>query len=343
MIHVLVVDDSKVSRDLLSGILESESDIEVIGTASNGEEAVRFAKLLSPDIITMDINMPMMDGFEAARQIMEEAPVPIIIISGVDNLAEIAASFRVMEAGALAILPKPPHPTNPDFPAKSLDIITAIRTYVEIKVIRRTRTIHRNNKKPSPVFVPKDVTPRLITIGASTGGPPVVQSILRLLGPGFPLPMVLVQHMSPGFIMGFAEWLSESTGFRVKVPSLNEYLLPGILYVAPDGAQTGVSGNLCITIKDAPPEHNLRPSVSYLFRSVAENLGSTAVGVLLTGMGTDGSHELLMMRKKGSITLIQDRASSIVYGMPGEAMRIGAASLILSPEEIAHELRALAG
>ncbi len=343
MIHVLVVDDSKVSRDLLSGILESEPDISVIGTASNGKEAVRLAKILSPDIITMDINMPGMDGFEAARQIMEESPVPIIIISGVDNLAEIAASFRVMEAGALAILPKPPHPTSQEFPAKSQEIINAIRTYVEIKVIRRARTQRQKHDNPDLTIVSKGIPPRLIAIGASTGGPPVIQTILRLLDPKFPLPMVLVQHMSPGFIHGFAEWLSESTGFRVRVPSDNEKLLPGVLYVAPDGLQTGVSSDLRILQTDGPPEHNLRPSVSYLFRSVAGNVGAAAVGVLLTGMGTDGSEELLVMRKKGSITLIQDRASSIVYGMPGEAMRIGAASLILSPEEIAQELRVLAG
>ncbi|HWQ64920.1 MAG TPA: chemotaxis-specific protein-glutamate methyltransferase CheB [Methanospirillum sp.] len=343
MIHVLVVDDSKVSRDLLSGILESEPDISVIGTASDGNEAVRLANILSPDIITMDINMPGMDGFEAARRIMEESPIPIIIISGVDNLAEIAASFRVMEAGALAILPKPPHPTSPDFPVKSLEIINAIRTYVEIKVIKRVRTHSPKNETLKHTTIPKGVHPRVIVIGASTGGPPVIQTILRILDPKFPLPLVLVQHMSPGFIMGFAEWLSESTGFNVKIPGLNEKLLPGVLYVAPDGVQTGVSGDLRIILSDAPSEHNLRPSVSYLFRSAAGNLGASAVGVLLTGMGTDGSQELLNMRKKGSITLIQDRASSIVYGMPGEAMRIGAASLILSPEDIAQQLQVLAG
>lgn len=341
MIQVLIVDDSQVSRDLLSGILESEPDISVIGTASDGREAVRLAGLLSPDIITMDINMPEMDGFEAARQIMEESPIPIIIISGVDNLAEIAASFRVMEAGALAILPKPPHPGSPDFPLKSREIINAIRTYVEIRVIRRTKNHSIQKKVPAQSFVPMGRVPRLIAIGASTGGPPVIQTILRLLAPSYPLPLVLVQHMSPGFIKGFAEWLTISTGFLVKVPSVDEKLQSGILYVAPDGLQTGVSEDMRIVLSDAPPEHNLRPSVSYLFRSVTSSLGGAAVGVLLTGMGNDGSHELLCMRKKGSITLIQDQNSSVVYGMPGEALRIGAASLILTPEDIARELKAI--
>ncbi|MDD1729171.1 MAG: response regulator, partial [Methanospirillum sp.] len=329
-------------RDLLSGILESESDITVIGTASNGVEAVRLARLLAPDIITMDINMPGMDGFEAARQIMEESPIPIIIISGVDNLAEIAASFRVMEAGALTILPKPPHPTSPDFLNKSKDILNAIRTYVEIRVIRRTKTHHSVKVTHEPVPNLNGVEPRLIVIGASTGGPPVIQTILRNLNSQFSIPLVLVQHMSPGFILGFAEWLSESTGFRVTVPHNDELLLPGSLYVVPDEVQAGVTSDLRIVLSDAPCEHNLRPSVSYLFRSVAETLGKNAVGILLTGMGTDGSHELLQMRKKGSVTIIQDKTSSVVYGMPGEALRIGAASMILSPEEIAQELKFIA-
>jgi two-component system, chemotaxis family, protein-glutamate methylesterase/glutaminase len=341
MIQVLIVDDSIVSRELLTGILESEPDISVVGTASGGHEAIQLAKTLSPDIITMDINMPGIDGFEAARQIMEESPRPIIIISGVDNLAEIARSFKAMEAGALAILPKPPSPVSPDFHAAAKEILSAIRTYVEVKVIRRSKSRTCERESQSLIFS-REVPPSLVVIGASTGGPPVIQTILRNLHPAFPLPLVLVQHMSPGFIQGFAEWLSDSTGFKVKVPVHLEPLKPGILYVAPDYQQTAISADMKIILTDAPPEHNLRPSVSYLFRSVIDNIGSSAVGVLLTGMGNDGSVELLGMRKRGSITIVQDKESSIVYGMPGEALRLGAASRVLSPEEIGAALRFLA-
>lgn len=341
MIQVLIVDDSIVSRELLTGILESEPDITVVGTASGGHEAIQLAKTLSPDIITMDINMPGIDGFEAARQIMEESPRPIIIISGVDNLAEIARSFKAMEAGALAILPKPPNPVSPDFHAAANEILSAIRTYVEVKVIRRSKARVSDRESPSLVFS-REVPPSLVVIGASTGGPPVIQTILRSLHQTYPLPLVLVQHMSPGFIQGFAEWLSDSTGFKVKVPVHLEPLKPGILYVAPDYQQTAISADMKIILTDAPPEHNLRPSVSYLFRSVIDNIGSSAVGVLLTGMGNDGSVELLGMRRRGSITIVQDKESSIVYGMPGEALRLGAASRVLSPEEIGAALRFLA-
>lgn len=342
MIQVLIVDDSPVSRELLGGILEAEPDITVIGTASDGVEAVRLARLLTPDIITMDINMPGIDGFEAARQIMEESPIPIIIISGVDNLAEIAASFQVMEAGALAILPKPPNPMSPGFSAAASELINTIRTYVEVKVIRRsrTRTSRYSESRPQSI-IPSDVTPVLVAIGASTGGPPVIQTILRELKSSFSLPLVLVQHMSPGFIEGFAEWLTTSTGFPVKVAVHNRRLEPGILYVAPDHMQMGVSPDMRIILSDSPQEHNLRPSVSYLFRSIAQNIGPAAIGVLLTGMGSDGSAELLGMRQKGSITIIQDKDSSLVYGMPGEALRVGAACHILSPEDIAQELKFL--
>ncbi|PKL60823.1 MAG: chemotaxis response regulator protein-glutamate methylesterase [Methanomicrobiales archaeon HGW-Methanomicrobiales-4] len=342
MIQVLVVDDSIVSRELLTGILESEPDISVIGTASNGSEAIHLAALLKPDIITMDINMPGIDGFEATRQIMENFPIPIIIISGVEDLTEIAASFRVMEAGALAILPKPPSPDNPSFPSACNEIVSSIRTYVEVIVIRRSKI--RSPQKPcnDSIVYPPGQIPRIVVIGTSTGGPPVIQTIIRELLPSFPLPLVLVQHMSPGFIEGFAEWLTNSTGFPVKIPGPDELLLPGILYVAPDGMQTGVAPDMHIMLSSAPPEHSLRPSVSFLFRSAATNFGSSAIGVLLTGMGNDGASELLSMRMKGSVTIIQDKESSIVYGMPGEALKIGAASYILSPEEIAHELRLIA-
>jgi two-component system, chemotaxis family, protein-glutamate methylesterase/glutaminase len=338
MIQVLVVDDSRVSRDLLIGILESEPDISVIGTASDGYEAVRLANLLKPDIITMDINMPGIDGFEATRQIMENSPIPIIIISGVDNLTEVAASFRVLEAGALDVLKKPPGPGDPTFPSACREIISSIRTYVEVRVIRRSKIRSPHRASTLEILSATGEVPRLVVMGASTGGPPVIQTIIRELPPSFPLPLVLVQHMSPGFIRGYAEWLTGSTEFLVKIPDPYELLQPGILYIAPDGMQTGVSSEMRIILSPAPPEHSLRPSVSFLFRSVTANLGSSAIGVLLTGMGNDGASELLDMRMKGSVTIIQDRESSVVYGMPGEALRLGAASYILSPEEIAHQL-----
>jgi len=282
--------------------------------------------------------MPGIDGFEATRQIMETSPVPIIIISGIDNLAEIAASFRVMEAGALAVLPKPPNPLNSRFNSACKEIVSSIRTYVEVKVIKRRAISPSRRYVVEPVTFPSGFNPRLVVMGASTGGPPVIQTILRELPRNFPLPMVLVQHMSPGFIEGFAEWLSNSTGFTVKVPEANEQVRPGIMYVAPDSMQTGITADLRISLVQAPPEHSLRPSVSYLFRSAATNIGSCAIGVLLTGMGNDGASELLSLHLKGAVTIIQDQESSIVYGMPGEALKLGAAAYVLPPAEIAHEL-----
>jgi two-component system chemotaxis response regulator CheB len=338
MIKVLIVDDSRVSQKLLRQILESEPDIRVIGLAGDGTEAVKLSAELVPDIITMDINMPGMDGFETTRHIMEINPVPIIIISGVGNIEEVAASFRVMEAGALAVLRKPPNPSHPDFTAACREIITAIRTYVEVKVIRRKKIVPVRTSMTQPAHLSTRPVPRLVAIGASTGGPPVIQTILKGLNQTFPVPLILVQHMSPGFIGGFADWLSNSTGFRVRVPENLEVMQPGVLYVAPDSMQTGVTADLRIVLAPAPLEHNLRPSVSYLFRSVVDTIGSSAIGILLTGMGNDGANELFNLYTKGAVTIIQDQESSIVYGMPGAALKLGAASYILSPDEIAREI-----
>lgn len=341
MIRVLIVDDSQVSRTQLTRILENEADITVVGTAKEGTEALSLSGKLQPDIITMDINMPGMDGFETTRQIMEQYPVPIIIISGVENINEIAASFKVMEAGALSVLQKPPSPHHPDFEKYCKEIITAIRTFVEVKVIKRKKTSILKTKGSNSFQLFLKYKPALIAIGASTGGPPVIQTILRGLTPSLPIPLILVQHMSPGFIGGFAEWLSDSTGFKVKVPGNMEIMKPGILYVAPDSFQTGVTRDFRVFLSNSPPEHNLKPSVSFLFRSVAENIGASAIGILLTGMGEDGAEDLLNLHNCGAITIVQDRESSIVYGMPGTALKLGAASFILNPEEIAQEISLL--
>ncbi|OQA56301.1 MAG: chemotaxis-specific methylesterase [Euryarchaeota archaeon ADurb.Bin294] len=344
MIRVLLVDDSPVTLMVLQSILEKEPDISVIGQAKNGKEAIILASRLAPDIITMDINMPDLDGFATTRQIMERTPVPIIIVSGIDNLEEIRASFRAVEAGALAVFRKPPAFGYPGYEEAVSEFVNAIRTYSEVKVIRR-RFNHLNVPKQDvstiqiPFQIHQDI--RVVVIGASTGGPQVIQEILRNLPLGFPLPLVLVQHMSPGFIEGLALWLTESTGFPVSIARDGEILQPGILYVAPDGKHTGITSDLRFSFSISPPEHNLRPSVSYLFRSAAKNLGSHVLGILLSGMGSDGAEELLQIRQNGGCTIIQDRDSSFVYGMPGAAEMLNAGMFSLPPVEIARFLRSL--
>lgn len=337
MIQVLLVDDSEVSLMVLRNILESEQDISIIGVARDGAEAIHLASRLSPDIISMDINMPGLDGFSTTRHIMENTPVPIIIVSGIDNLEEIQASFRAVEAGALGVYRKPPAVTDPDFRRASQELISAIRTYSEVRVVkRRDAILRRPIETPPPVPDSKCCTEaKVIVMGASTGGPQAVQEILKNLPANFALPIILVQHMSPGFIEGYASWLSDSTGIKTRVAGIGEKVRPGILYVAPDGKHTGISKDLTIEFSASDPEHNLRPSVSYLFRTAAKNCGNHAVGVLLSGMGTDGARELLDIRKKGGCTIIQNKETAFVYGMPGAADILKAGMYSLSPREIA--------
>ncbi|WP_373838311.1 chemotaxis protein CheB [Methanospirillum sp.] len=338
MIRVLLVDDSEVSLMILQNIFEKETDILVIGRARDGKEAINLAARFVPDIITMDINMPDIDGFATTRKIMESTPVPIIIVSGIDNLNEIRASFRAVEAGALAVFRKPPAFDDPEYDLAVSELVNAIRTFSEVKVIKR----RKNNliiQKPdtSDISVPIQVSKqiRVVVIGASTGGPQVIQEILNNIPRKLSMPLVLVQHMSPGFIEGMALWLSESTGFPVQVAKEGEVAKPGVLYLAQDGKHTGIMPDLHFFSSMSRPEHNLRPSISYLFRTAVKNLAPHILGILLSGMGKDGAEELLHIRQNGGYTIIQDRESSIVYGMPGAAEMLNAGQFSLPPSGIA--------
>jgi len=344
MIRVLVVEDSPVARDLLVHILKSEPGIEVIGTAENGEEAVEKAVLEKPDVITMDIHMPKMNGFEATQKIMETKPTPIVIATGSADAREVSISFRAIEAGAVSVIAKPKGIGHPQYERDVKALIQTVKLMSEVKVVRRWAYVHKGMEVPVSIptggisaSVPEI---RIAAIGASTGGPVVLQTILSRLPRDFPVPLVIVQHMAAGFISGFVEWLNQSSGCPVHIAAHNEYLLPGHAYIAPDEFQMGVSGSRLVLSNDAPV-NGLKPSVSYLFRTVADVYGKTAAGILLTGMGTDGAKELKLLKQKGAVTIVQDEESSVVHGMPGEAMTMNAAGYVLPPEKIASLLISL--
>lgn len=333
-IKVLVVDDSWVARELLVHILSSDPKIRIIGTASNGEEAIVAAKDLSPDVITMDIHMPKMDGYEATRRIMEIHPVPIVIVTGSVSVKEISVAMRGIEAGALAVVQKPRGLGYPDYEADVSDFIQTVKLMSEVKVIKRRAFPRRETVQPAEVKLERFSEIQLVAIGASTGGPPVLQTILSKLPKNFPSPVLIVQHMAAGFMEGFVEWLGQTSSLPVHVATDREYILPGHVYFAPDGFQMIADMGRRISLARGKTENGLRPSVSYLFRSVAEVFGKNAVGILLTGMGKDGAEELKLMKEKGAITIAQDKESSVVHGMPGEAINLGAAMYVLPPEKI---------
>lgn len=346
-IRVLVVDDSQVAQALLTHILESDQSIKVIGYASSGVQALELLNTIKPDIITMDVVMPQMDGFEATRKILQTHPIPIIIISASYKKENVEKAFLAIEAGALAILEKPKGPLDPTYESSKKNIIETVKLMSEIKVVAKRFPIAANTK-PSLKGKLTDTNQETrkieaVAIGASLGGPQALQAILSRLPKSFPVPILIVQHISEGFLEGFADWLQSITELTVKIPANNEEALPGTVYVAPEKMHMQISKNSKITLINEPPIQGIRPAISRLFHSMAETFGPNGLGLLLTGMGKDGAEELLTMRQHGAITIAQNKESCILYGMPEEAIRLGAAQYVLSLEEIPKALIQILG
>jgi len=342
MIKVLVVEDSKVIRDYLIYLLSSDPEIRIGGAVACGEEALLCVDELLPDVILMDIHLPGIDGFETTRRIMSSHPIPIVVCTASTSFDQTQTAMRALEAGALAVLRKPSGFDDPHAEAEASAIIEALKVMAEVKLVKRFN-------RPQPEAAHPATPPpagrvghdaAIVAIGASTGGPPALLKLLSNLSPTFPTPILVVQHIAVGFTAGLVEWLAASSRLQVQLASDGETPLRGHVYVAPDDRHLliGESGRLQ-TSKD-PPCNGLRPSVAVLFRSVAERFGRRAIGVLLTGMGRDGAEELKLMADRGALTIAQDEESCVVFGMPAEAIRLGAAQFVLPPQEMAEFLAA---
>lgn len=338
-ISVLVAEDSAVTRQLLVRLIESDPAMRVVGSVADGQAALDFVARHKPDVVLMDIYMPGLDGFEATRRIMETHPVPIVVCSAAADTKDLVIAFRAMEAGAVACIEKPRGTDGSA--AISASLVETVKLMSEVKVVRRTG---RSRPAAAPPEQGRFGEPaagqrvRLIGIGASTGGPPVLQSILAGLPKDFPVPMLVVQHIARGFLAGMAEWLNNTTALHVQIASHRLQPLPGHVYLAPDDFHMGIAAGGEIVLTREGPENHVRPAVSFLFRSLAQVHGPEALGVLLTGMGSDGAEELRAMRDRGAVTIAQDRDSSVVHGMPGVAIALGAATHVLPADRIAEAL-----
>ncbi len=337
-----MAEDSAVVREYLLYLLEEAEGFSVAGTARDGLEAVEQTKRLKPDVILMDVHMPRLNGYDATRRIMEEIPTPIVMISASFNRDEVGMTFEALKAGALTVLEKPGGPDHPQQAEQARQLVESLRLMAEVKVIRRWPR-RSAPLLPAQLGAPANRRIRIIAVGASTGGPAVTAEILEKLPRGFEIPLLLVQHIASGFVRGLADWLNGQTSLTVKLAEPGEPMRPGTVYVAPDKCQMGVSKDERILLTNGEAaEDGFSPSASYLFRSVAEAYQRSAAGILLTGMGRDGAAGLLRLRELGGLTVAQDKESSVIFGMPAEAVRLGAAEYILSPDEIAVLINSLA-
>jgi two-component system chemotaxis response regulator CheB len=343
-IRILIVEDTLVARELLVSILQSVPGLQVVGTARNGVEGVRLAKRLKPDVITMDIHMPEMDGFEATRQIMAETPRPVVMISASLNKDERHLTFNALQAGALSVLEKP---TIDDPPEVYDYLATQLKLMAEVKVVRRWSDTKPRIRKPEPIPEPPTFKRngkskiQLVAIASSTGGPGVLGTILKSLPADFPVPILIVQHITAGFAEGLATWLNQQTPLEVRLARHADELETGQVLIAPDNYHMRVNSMGLISLDKGAPEHGLRPAANRLFDSVARVYGATAIGVILTGMGSDGAEGLRTLRETGAHTIAQDQATSVVFGMPAVAIELGAAEQVLPTNKIAGSIMAL--
>ena len=337
-IRVLVVEDSTVMRMLLVRLLESDPQISVVGTVCDGQAAIEFVLKQRPDVVLMDIHMPRLDGFQTTRRIMETMPLPIVMCSATFNTKDVVIAFRAMEAGAIACVEKPVGSEQRGSDAIAAELLQTVKLMSEVKVVRRTPRPQLHSPRPPVQALRAQAEVRVIGIGASTGGPPVLQSVLAGLPASFSAPVLIVQHIAHGFVAGMAEWLSSATDLEIHIAAHRMQPRPGHVYLAPDDFHLTIGADGMIALSRSEPENHLRPAVSVLFRSLALNCGPSAIGVLLTGMGQDGAEELRLMKDQGAITIAQDHASSAVHGMPGVAIALGGATHVLPTEKIAAAL-----
>lgn len=340
-VRVLIAEDSAVCRMALVSILQRDPDIRIVGTAQNGAEAVQMVERLRPDLVTMDINMPVMDGYEATRQIMTRMPCPIVMIS---SMYDSGHTFDALKAGALTVLKKP---AASDPPETYASIISQIKLMADVKVLRHWSEDRMKSGQQTAVAKPvepvpmRDIRPRLIAIASSTGGPGALATILRPLPADFPVPILIVQHISEGFAEPFANWLDRQINLSVRIGRQSDEPKAGEVLIAPDNSHMLVNNRGAIVLQKKLPQDPICPSANHLFHSVAKAYGATAVGVILTGMGDDGADGLKDLYDAGAYTIAQNKETCVVFGMPAVAIAKGVIKQVQPVEQISNTLSRL--
>ena len=345
-IRIVIADDSSLARGLLRNFLENEADIEVVGEARNGRQAVELACELKPDLITMDLEMPVLSGLEAIKEIMCNKAIPILVVSSV---ADAHNALEAIGNGALEVVSKPDYT-----PEQAADFVAKVRMLSGVSVITRLRprkafapiaampTSAIRPATPMPLTQVGTAYTRIFAIASSTGGPQALAQILPALPANIPCPVLIAQHISDGFACGMTEWLSSLCKLPVRLANEGDVLQGGVIYVSPSERHFSVTPNRRVSLLERGAMDVYRPSCDLLLRSVADVFGRQAIGIILTGMGNDGANGMAQILAKGGTTLGQDETTSIIYGMNRVAIEAGSVQRTLAAESIAAEMVRLA-
>ncbi|MFZ5471338.1 MAG: chemotaxis-specific protein-glutamate methyltransferase CheB [Myxococcota bacterium] len=346
-VGVLVVDDSPICRQLIAGALKKDPELEVVGVATDGAEAVERARLLQPAVITMDVDMPVMDGLSAVERIMADNPIPILMLTADPRNQAPELTCKALELGALALQVKPAIDAGPE----AWNLAREVKLLSSVKVIRHLRGLGGKKVPPKPapaVSTAADVAAfstspiGLVAIASSTGGPQVVHKLFSELPGDFPAPIVMVQHINAAFAESLAGWLAASSKLKIRVAKDGDAMLPGEVLIAPPNAHMCILSRGRIALRPGEPREGHIPSASTLLESAARVYGRRTVGMILTGMGSDGAEGMLAIKNAGGKTIAQSQESCVVFGMPGAAIAKKAVDSIVHADELSAELLKLA-
>lgn len=334
-VRVLLVDDSRLYRSYLRELLEEDPEIEVVAEAGNGQDAVRLVDEVEPDLVIMDVMMPIMDGITAVKSILKRRAVPILVHTAATGEEATRTAFDALEAGALDVLPKPDPSAPQQHDLLAEDLPHKVRSLSRIRVVPKGGAV----VPARPVSRPGGGPP-LFVVGASTGGPQALHSVLRELPVDFRSSVVVVQHIANGFLEGLVSWISQDCEVDIRIATHGTRIEPGKVYFAPTLRHTEISGDV-LTLSDGPPVNGCKPSADVLFQSVASR-GRRVVGVVLTGMGQDGLEGARALRNRGSLVLVQEPRTCAVPGMPRAVIDGGQSTQVLDLQDLAREMKRLA-